>query len=92
MKCAEVLEKLKQGWILEKYRNLYGLPPHWQICNPKTVPNLEHHGQTILKHGTEYGVVYHQTGKKLIKLKNVKLIRTFPAETYKWVDEDVTKV
>lgn len=26
MKKYEVLEKLKQGWILEKYRGLYGNP------------------------------------------------------------------
>jgi hypothetical protein len=83
MKYAEVLEKLKSGWILEKYLGLYGLPPHWQLVNTK--PTINWTDFRYKKH--MYGVVYHQTAEKLIQLKNVKLIRTFPAETFIWVED-----
>jgi len=83
MKYAEVLEKLKSGWTLEKYLGLYGLPPHWQLVNPK--PTISWTDFRYKKQ--KYGVVYHQTADKLIQLKNVKLIRKFPADTYIWIED-----
>ena len=83
MKYVEVLEKLKSGWYLEKFRGNYGLPPSWQLVNPKPTVHWTELGYDKDK----YGVVYHQTAEKLIKLKNVKLIRKFPAETYIWVED-----
>ena len=87
MKYGEVLDKLKSGWYLEKYRGLYGLPPHWQLVNPKPSVDWTHRDYKKQK----YGVVYHQTAEKLIQLKNVKLIRTFPAETFIWMEDADSK-
>jgi hypothetical protein len=83
MKYKEVLEKLKQGWWLTKYRGLYGRPPRWQLFNPKAPPEWKQADQKILT----YGVVYHQTGEKIVLLENIKEIKHFPALTYAWVEK-----
>jgi hypothetical protein len=83
MKYGEVLDKLRSGWYLEKYRGLYGLPPHWQLNNPKPSVDWTHPNYRKQK----YGVVYNRTAQKLIQLANVSLVRTFPAETYIWIED-----